>query len=183
MKVPERNPRPVPEAPPRGDEAVVPPVYHKTKRQSRVAAFIVIVIGFCVSLCLLLFAAVGVSGSEFFAIAVVIGLFGFALFAVSLRGVWNLAEGPKIRVITFEPEQIVWGYVGKEKRIDAEEVASIDWLVDSDNQLTLSLRTRAGKRVSFYDIDYLVSRKSRPKLLGILKANYPDSALSVSVPE
>ena len=180
MKVPERNPRPILKAPPRGDEVAVPPIYHKIKRESRVFGFVTIVIGFCVSFCLMLFAAVGISDSEFVEIGIVIAIFGIALLAVCLRWAWSLAQGPKIRVITFEPDQIVWGCVGKEKQIDATEIGSVDWFVDSDSQLTLSLRTRAGKRISFYYIDYLVSRKSRPKLLAFLTANYPDAPLSIS---
>lgn len=180
MKVPERNARPVDEAPPGKGEVTAPVVYHKIKRSTRVPAIIAIVIGYIVSFCLLIVGAISLTDTEIFAVGVVLVVFGAGVLGASIKGSWSLSNGPLIHVLTLDAEEIVWGYLGKEERLPVEWLASIDWHVDSDNALTLSLRTHEGKRKSIVYIDYLVPRKSRPKLLAFLKANYPDAALSVS---
>lgn len=181
MRVPGKSPRIVTEAPPRDpSQAIAMAVFHRIKHTSRVLAFIVIVIGFCVSLCLLLFGSVGLADGEFIEMGIVITLFGLGVLAVCIKGAWGLTKGPVIHVITFEPDRVVWGYVGKEQALEASEIQSIDWRITTDNDLTLSVRTRAGKRITFHYIDRLVHRKQRAELLAHLKICYPDAAFSES---
>ena len=179
MKIPERSVRPVDEASLR-DEAKLPAVFHRIKRDSQVFAFIVILIGYCFSFCVLFVGAVLITDSESLPVSIVFILFGLLVLIVCGRGSWALAKGPLVHVLTFEIDHIVWGYVGREQTLGVSEIESINWRVDDDNELTLSLRTRAGKRFTFYYIDRLVPRKQRAELLAYFKACYPDVALSES---
>ena len=162
----------------------VPLVFQRTFRYPRVFLFISVVIGYVVSLALLLFAAVGLSDSEFIGIAAVFGLFGLIALAASVKGSWGLAKGPRIYLITLEPEELIWGCVGDEQRLDVSEIASIHYAVDTDsdssNDLTLAFKTHAGERFPIRHINLLVPRKVRPKLLAFLKAHYSDAKLSIS---
>lgn len=185
MRVPEKSPSTVAEAPPRDPaEVAVPSVFQRTFQYPRVVLFIVVMIGYVLSLALLFVAAIGLSDDELVAVAAVLGLFGFIALAASVKGSWGLAKGPRVYLITLEPEEIIWGIVGDEQRLDVSEIASIHYAVDTDsesaNDLTLASKTHAGERLPVRKISLLVPRKVRPKLLAFLRAHYTDIKLSIS---
>lgn len=179
MKVPERNARPIEEAPLQG-ELNVPAVFHRTKRVSRVFAFVAVLIGYCISFCLLLIGAICLTDAEIFPIGVVLALFGAGILGACVKSSIALSRGALIQVLTFERDRVAWGYLGKEHEVHVSQIESFNWTVDLDGDLTLSLRTKAGKRFTFAHLYNLVHRKERPTLLAYLKATYPDIDLSVS---
>jgi hypothetical protein len=155
-------------------------VFHRVKRSSSILGFIGVSFGLILSGIFMLIGAVGLQEAEFWFGTVVFGLIGIGVFVICLRGGWSLATAPMIHVLTFEPDQVTWGYAGKEKSLDMAEVESIRWSVDSDGELHLSLRKRGGKRVAFPNIDTLVKPKHRPILLAYLQNRYPSIRLELS---
>lgn len=155
-------------------------VFHRVKRSSSVLSFFGVSFALLLSGIFMLIGAVGLQEADFWFGTVVFGLIGLGVFVICLRGGWSLATGPMIHVLTFEQDQVTWGYAGREKSIDMDDVISIRWAVDLDGELQLSLRKRNGKRVAFPYIDTLVSRKHRPVLLAYLKNRYPAIDLEVT---
>lgn len=155
-------------------------VFHRVKRSSSVFGFIGVSFGLILSAIFMLIGAVGLQEADFWSGTVIFGLIGLGLFVICLRGGCSLATGPMIHVLTFEQDQVTWGYAGKEKSIDIADVESIRWAVDLDGELHLSLRTRKGKRVAFPYIDTLVNYKHRPILLAYLQNRYPKIQIEVS---
>ena len=184
MEVTERNDRPVDETPPLIERGEVPRVFQRTYRGSRVALCIGVVTGYLFSLVLLLFAAVGLTDPEFVAMGVVFGLFGLIALVASVAGSWRLIKGPTVYFITLEPDEVIWGGVGDERRLAVSEIASIHYAVDTDSDssvdLTFAFKTHAGERLPVRRIDRLVPRKIRPKLLAYLRTHYSDARLLVS---
>lgn len=185
MRVPEKSPRIVSETPPRDPtEQLAPAVFQRRFQFSRAILFIAVLIGYLFALAFLLVAAVLISDGEFIAISLVLGLFGLGALAASINGSWILAKGPRVHLLILEPEEVVYGWVGEEQRLSANEIASIHYTLDTDSDgdssLTLAFKTHAGERVDISEINYLVPRKLRPKLLAFLKAHYPDVRRMIS---
>lgn len=184
MKVSERNDRPVDEAPDRKDGFVQPPVFQRTFQHSRVVLSIAVLLGSLVAFALLLIGGAVISDGELFGIAVVFGVFGLAVLAVSVKGAWALVGGPKVHVLCLEPDGVVWGVQGAECRLELSEIASIRYTIDTDSDgagdLSLVFKTHDGERLSVNYVSDLVPRKSRPKLLAYIRATYPETPLLIS---
>lgn len=185
MRVPEKSPRVITEVPPRDPrEEAAPVVFQRTFQYSRAVLFIAVVIGYLLAFTLLLFPAILISDGEFIGIALLFGLFGLGVLAASVKGSWGLAKGPRVYLLTLEHEEIIYGCIGEEQRLPAAELASIHYTVDTDsdgdNSLTLAFKTHAGERIHIREINQLVPRKLRPKLMAFLKTHYPEAKCLIS---
>ena len=111
-------------------------------------------------------------------------LFGLIALVASLKGSWTIASGPKVHFLSLEPDDIVWGCRGEEQRLRISDIASIYYTVDTDSDgasnLSLTFKTHDDERFSVQQMNYLVPRKLRPKLLAFLKTSYPGTTLHIS---
>jgi hypothetical protein len=155
--------------------------FHRTKRESRVAALIAVVLALFLALSFMLVGLIPFlhtranehrEWSDFFPVP--FGIVGIAAFIAAVRGAWTLASATAvIHVLSVDDEAIEWGVMGKEERSLLCDVARI-YFYDSEG-LTCVLHFRDGKKARMPYIESLLgSRKSQREFVEYMTTHHPE---------
>lgn len=151
--------------------------FHSIQRESRVLAFIGLLIAIPASLLLTLIGASFLEGMfQSYTLAIIIGLVGIALLAISIRGAWKLTTAPRHHIFSMDEETLQHGYLGREKTIPIADTLRIYW--DDTEDLTLTITRKDGTKVRLPYISLAVPHKRRPQLLAYLRTAHPDIPLT-----
>ncbi len=147
------------------------PSFHRTKRESRVLGFIALAVAFFLAMIFMLLGFYSTIEEGRASIELIFGFAGLALFVICIRGAWMMTGRALIHVFSLDQHKVVWGFMGKEKQLDIQDVTQIYW--DDSDSFQLQMTTKEGAQVRFPYIANVVGFKSRPELLRFFKTNLP----------
>jgi hypothetical protein len=160
-------------------------VFHRTSRDSRLAAFLALVIATCLALVFMLMGLAPFllalerprEWSDYFVVP--FGVVGVAVFIIAIRGAWTLASGSAvIHVLSVDDEAIEWGFIGKEERALLKDVARL-YFNDGGDSLTCALHFRDGKKTRLpYIESVLGSHKSQKAFIEFMTTHHPEIPIS-----
>jgi len=145
--------------------------FHRTKRESRVVAFIGLT--FCLFLSLL-FIFIGFHSlftEDTASMELIFGIAGLVVFIIFIRGAWMISGCSLTHVFSIDKTKVTWGYAGKEKELPINSVKNIYW--DDSDGFTLLMTTNKNEQIRFLYIENTISLKSRPALLEFLRNTLP----------
>lgn len=146
--------------------------FHCIKRESIILAVIGLIICFLLSSVFMLVGFYELGEKGHLSIEVIFGLAGLGLFIIFMRGAWMLVSGIHTHVFSIDRNQVVWGYVGKEKTLDMAQVRHIYW--DDTDGFTLNMTTHEGELIRFIYAETVISINSRWKLLRFFNTTFPE---------
>jgi hypothetical protein len=146
--------------------------FHRTKRESRLLLTLGLSVAFLLSGLFLLIGFSGIEKEGFNSFQIIFGLFGIALFVLFFRGAWISLTSPLIHIFSIDPDEIEWGFVGKEKQMKISELSDIYW--EDFDGFTLILTSNTGKKIRMPYIMNVVSHKSRGALFAHLQTHHAE---------
>jgi hypothetical protein len=154
--------------------------FHRTKRDSRILAYVGLAFAFAMSVMFMLVGFVDIENEAGFdAFRLIFGIAGACLFVIVMRGCWMMSRGALTHVFSINGDEMEWGFVGREKQLATADVQEIYW--DDTDGFTFLITRKDGSRVRFPYIQNVVAQNSRGKLLAFLRSAFPEIRITGNI--